>query len=144
MACRPFARGILPPGLPGELAAAGGSPPRLIPSPLKNCLPKSIVVWVAWAVACSEALATASGSPGAPALIWAGRVGSHSPGSAPARGTGAARENVSPVTTAVIQARLMRRNRLRRMAPRSALTRSPFDVPNHVGRHAAGTHRGDA
>src|SRR3984885_4589610 len=33
MACRPFARGILPPGLLGEAAAAGASPARLIPRP---------------------------------------------------------------------------------------------------------------
>nr|AAC46193.1 MAV432 [Mycobacterium avium] len=114
-----------------------------MPSPPRNCLPRFSVVWVACAVACSEALATASGSPGAPALIWAGRVGSHSPGSASAAGVGAT-ENISPVTIAVIQAKTMRRNRLRRMAPRSLLTCSPLDVTDHVGRHAAGADGGDA
>src|ERR1700759_368648 len=143
IACRPLARGIrLGLGLPGS--AAGGGPPRLIPSPPRNCLPRSSVVWVACAVACSDWLATASGSPGAPALIVAGRVGSHWPGSAMASGGGTApenaKQNISPVTTVAIQAKLTSRTRLRRMASRSVLTRSPLDVTDHVGRHAAGTH----
>src|ERR1700744_423073 len=142
MPCRPFARGILPAPVLAGLGAA--SPPRLIPSPPRNCLPRSSVVWVACAVACSDWLATAGGSPGAPALIVAGRVGSHWPGSAMASGVGTApenaKQNISPVTTVVIQAKLTSRNRLRRMASRSVLTRSPLDVTDHVGRHAAGTH----
>src|SRR6201996_2492898 len=139
MACRPLARGMRL-GLVAPGAAAGaGPPPRLIPSPPRNCLPKSSVVWVAWAVACSDALATASGSPGAPALIVAGSVGSHAPGSALASGAGAVTDNTSPVTTAVIQARLIRRKRLWRIAPRS-----PLDVTDHEGSHAAGAHRRNA
>src|SRR6201998_3871003 len=123
IACRPLARGIrLGLVLPGS--AAGVVPPRLIPSPPRNCLPRSTVVWVACAVACSEALATASGSPGAPALTVAGSVGSPWPGSAVA---GLASEktkaNISPVTVVVIQARLIRRNRLRRIAPRLDVNR---------------------
>src|ERR1700759_845380 len=92
-------------------AAGGGAPPGVIPDPPRNCLPKSSVVWVAWAVACSDALATASGSPGAPALIVAGSVGSHGPGSAPARGAGPATDNISPVTSVMstpsLEARLI-------------------------------------
>src|SRR6201988_4135179 len=109
MACRPLARGMrLGLVLPGS-AAGALLPPRLIPSPPRNCLPKSSVVWVACAVACSDWLATASGSPGAPALMVAGKVGSHWPGSALTRGAGAATDNISPATAAVIQARLIRR-----------------------------------
>ena len=52
-------------------------PPRLMPRPLRNCCPRSSVVWVALAVACSDWLAMATGSPGAPALITGGKVGSH-------------------------------------------------------------------
>src|SRR5271156_3113383 len=110
IACRPLARGIR---LGLVLVPSGALlPPKLIPSPPRNCLPKSSVVWVAWAVACSEALATASGSPGAPALAAAGRVGSHWPGSALARLVGLATVSISPVTNAVIQAKLIKRNRL--------------------------------
>ncbi|CFR89197.1 Uncharacterised protein [Mycobacterium tuberculosis] len=76
----------------------------MIPNPPRNCLPKSSVVWVAWAVACNDALATASGSPGAPALTNAGSVGSHCPGSASA---GVATPTIRPATTAVIQASLI-------------------------------------
>ncbi len=39
------------------------------------------MAWVAWAVAASDALAIASGSPGAPALMILGSVGSHWPSS---------------------------------------------------------------
>src|SRR6516165_2761597 len=109
IACRPLARGIR---LGLVLVPPPEVLPTLIPSPLRNCLPKSSVVCVAWAVACSDALATASGSPGAPALTVAGRVGSHSPGSALTWGAGAATESINPITTAVIKARLVRRDRL--------------------------------
>src|ERR1700759_3152352 len=109
MACRPFARGILP--APVLVGLGVSVPPRLIPSPPRNCLPRSSVVWVACAVACSDALATASGSPGAPALIVAGRVGSHWPGSAMASGVGTATDNISPVTSVMstpsLEARLI-------------------------------------
>src|ERR1700751_5193503 len=121
IACRPLARGIrLGLVLPGS--GAGVVPPRLIPSPPRNCLPRSSVVWVACAVACSDWLAMASGSPGAPALMVAGKVGSHWPGSALTGGAGAATDNISPVTAAVItpslEARLIMRKRLCRIAPR--------------------------
>src|SRR5262249_59199910 len=107
--------------------AAGGGllPRRWTPGPPRNCLPKSSVVWVACAVACSDWLATASGSPGAPALIVAGKVGSHWPGSAVA---GAATDNISPVTAAVIQTRSIRRKRLCRIAPRSVLVLSHHSI----------------
>src|ERR1700722_2190735 len=76
-ACRPYTRGIrLGRVLPLPL------PPRLSPSPPRNCRPRSSVVWVALAVACRDWLAIATGSPGAPALIVGGRVGSHWPSSA--------------------------------------------------------------
>src|ERR1700723_3157410 len=73
-ACLPYTRGI-----PLGLVLL---PPRLSPSPPRNCRPKSSVVWVALAVACSDWLAIATGSPGAPALIVGGKVGSHWPSSA--------------------------------------------------------------
>ena len=59
---------------PGEtLAASAGASPKLD----RNFRPRSIVACVAWAVAASDALAIASGSPGAPELISFGSVGSH-------------------------------------------------------------------
>jgi hypothetical protein len=58
MACDPRTR-------PG--ATLVGAPP--IPRLLKNFRPRSIVVWVASWLACSDALAIATGSPGAPELM---------------------------------------------------------------------------
>src|ERR1700743_1593029 len=75
-AWRPYTRGI-----PLALVL-GGLPPRLIPSPLRNCCPSPSVVWVAWAVACSDWLAMATRAPAAPALIVGGRIGSSAPPSA--------------------------------------------------------------
>src|SRR5262245_48243352 len=76
MACGPRTR-------PGATPAvgAGGASPKL----LKNFRPRSMVTWVACVVAASDALAIASGSPGAPELISFGSVGSHSPSSGSAR-----------------------------------------------------------
>src|ERR1700744_1830617 len=138
MAWRPLAREIpLPLVLPVE--------PTLMPRPPRNCLPRSKVVWVAVAVACSEALATESGSPGAPALTCAGSVGSHWPGSAFAGAeVRAAVENSSAVTTAVIQASSNSRNRLWRIALRLIVIGLPLDVPDYIRRHAAGADGRDA
>ncbi len=68
MACGPRTR-------PG--ATPAGAPP--MPMLDRNLRPRSMVAWVACAVAASDALAMASGSPGAPALSTWGRVGSHCP-----------------------------------------------------------------
>jgi hypothetical protein len=69
-----------------------------MPMLARNFRPRSMVTWVACAVAASDAFAIASGSPGAPALMSFGSVGSHwsSPGAAL---TGAA----SPITTATAE-----------------------------------------
>src|ERR1700728_1516114 len=73
-ACRPDTR-----GLPLGVVVL---PPRWMPRPPRNCFPRSRVLWVALAVACSDWLAIATGSPGAPALITGGSVGSQAPSSA--------------------------------------------------------------
>jgi hypothetical protein len=73
IACLPLTRFA-----PGGTAPAGtlaSLPVR--PRLLRNLRPNSIVVWVARWVACSDALAIATGSPGAPELMIFGRVGSH-------------------------------------------------------------------
>src|ERR1700733_3836758 len=106
-ACRPYTRGI-PLGLLVLL------PPRLSPSPLRNCRPKSKVVWVALAVACSDWLAIATGSPGAPALITGGKVGSHTPSSAWA---GMARVISRPNAARIDQTKWAGRKLLRRKDP---------------------------
>ena len=75
--------------LPGATpAASAGASPKLD----KNFRPRSTVACVAWAVAASDALAMASGSPGAPELISLGSVGSHWPASGSAA-AGVARPN---------------------------------------------------
>src|SRR4051812_42689561 len=66
----------------------------------------------------------------------AGRVGSHSPGSAPAGTAGEMKVTNSPVTRVAIQASLIRRIRLWRIAPRSII-----DIADDEGCHAAGAHR---
>ena len=65
---------------------------------------------MACAVALSEALAMATGSPGAPALTTAGNVGSHGPSAASA---GPARPTSTPNAATMGQTTLMRRNPLR-------------------------------
>src|SRR6201999_1126027 len=119
-----------------------GWPPRLMPRPLRNCCPRPSVVWVALAVACSDWLAMATGSPGAPALIVGGRVGSHAPSSA---GAGAARPITKVMAASTGQTTLVRRPPLESVNPWriDPFNASVFDVPDHVGRHAAGADRRD-
>src|SRR5271163_3079770 len=105
-ACRPYTRGTPL----GVLLV----PPRLSPSPPRNCRPRSKVVWVALAVACSDWLAMATGSPGAPALTTGGKVGSHPPSPAWA---GAARVNSRPNAARIDQTNRARRKLLRRTDP---------------------------
>src|ERR1700744_4301350 len=122
-------------------------PPRVGPGPPGNCLPKSSVVWVAFAVACNDWLAIATGSPGAPALIVGGKVGSHPPSSAFA---GPARPITRAKAASVGQISPARRNPLafsdgrrlnqRRINPSRA---SVLDVADYVGRHTAGADRCD-
>src|ERR1700744_4821175 len=140
-ACRPQTRGT-PVGLVLLLL-----PPRLSPSPPRNCLPKSSVVWVAFAVACNDWLAIATGSPGAPALIVGGKVGSHPPSSAfagPARpisrATAARVGQTSPARRNPLAFSDERRLKQRRIDPSRA---SVLDVADYVGRHAAGADRCD-
>src|ERR1700733_9348725 len=97
-ACLPYTRGI-----PLGLVLL---PPTLSPSPPRNCRPKSSVVWVALAVACSDWLAIATGSPGAPALMVGGKVGSQAPSSASA---GHARAISRPNAARIDQTSLARR-----------------------------------
>src|ERR1700761_4836574 len=139
-ACRPYTRGM-------PLGLVLAVPPRLSPSPPRNCRPRSSVVWVAFAVACRDWLAIATGSPGAPALIVAGRVGSHAPSSAFA---GPARPITRAKAASVGQTSPARRNPLafsdgrrlnqRRINPSRA---SVLDVADYVGRHTAGADRCD-
>src|SRR6185437_16221075 len=117
-----------------------GLPPRLIPSPLRNCCPSPSVVWVACAVACSDWLAMATGSPGAPALIVGGRVGSQAPSSAWA-GDASPISRLTAASTG--QTTAVRRNPLESVNPWriDPFNASVFDVTDHERRHATGANR---
>ena len=69
MACGPFTRLTCPVLAPAVLPET--------PRPARNFRPRSTAVWAATLLACSDAVASASGSPGAPALMDFGSVGSH-------------------------------------------------------------------
>src|SRR5262245_57061069 len=87
----------------------------------------------------------ATGSPGAPALTTAGKVGSHDPSSALA---GPARPISRPIAASMGQTNLKWRNPLPvinqwRIDPFNASALLIFDVADHIGRHTAGPNRRD-